>query len=95
MAPVMALARSEATKAAKFATSRKVGKRLSSVPLRARSASIASTVLRALPGHPIELVERAPGEEDPRSLTGEGTGDRAADRTAASVDHRALVLQQH
>ena len=54
MAPVIALARSEATKAAKFATSASVGRRLSNVPVRARSASMASTVVPARVAKPLK-----------------------------------------
>ena len=52
-------------------------------------------------GHPTgeaDLLERRPGaasEEDLRPLAGEGPGDRAADRAAASVDHGVLLLEQH
>ena len=38
---------------------------------------------------------QAPGEENRGSLAREGACDSAADRTAGSVDHRNLVLQQH
>lgn len=152
MAPVIALARSEATKAVKFATSASVGKRFSNVPVHARSASMFSTVGRPAQGqlrerralhvkgadgierdvdaarfcrhligvlidglfvkgvnfrclgdssccrnlfdHCIEFCSRPTGKEDLRSLTREGTGYRAANRTAA-VDYSVLVLKQH
>jgi hypothetical protein len=45
--------------------------------------------------YPVELAPGTPGEEDRRSLTCEGPGDGAADRTTASIDHSGLVLQQH
>jgi hypothetical protein len=54
MAPVIALARSEATKAAKFATSASVGKRFSNVAVRARSASMASTVVPTRSAKPLK-----------------------------------------
>jgi len=47
------------------------------------------------PGHFVKLGESPPGKEDLRSLTCEGAGYRAADRTTASVDHSVLVLKQH
>ncbi len=47
------------------------------------------------PGHLFELGGAAAGEVDLRSLTGEDTGHRAADRASPSVDDRVLVLEQH
>ncbi len=48
-----------------------------------------------LSGHVVELGESAPGKEYLRSLTGEGTGYRAANRATATVNHRVLTLKQH
>ena len=54
IAPVIALARSEATKAAKSATSSRVGRRFSSVPVAARPASISPTVVPARSAKPLK-----------------------------------------
>ena len=50
-------------------------------------ADLLGDLLESLPG--------AAGEEDLRSLAGEGACDRTADRPARSVDHGVLVLEQH
>jgi hypothetical protein len=54
MAPIIALARSEATKAAKSATSASLGRRCSKVPVRRRSASMALTVMFARSAKPLK-----------------------------------------
>src|SRR5215210_1228093 len=46
-------------------------------------------------GDHVELCDGAPGEEYPRPLAGESTGDRAAHLSSASVDHGVLTLEQH
>jgi len=48
-----------------------------------------------LRGHLAELRLGATGEEDLGSLAGEGTGHRAADGAAPSVDDGVLVLEEH
>jgi hypothetical protein len=74
----------------------RIGVRVDGVPVkrvdfrRVGHTSCGGNVL----GHMVKLGERATGKEDPRSLTCEGTGDRAADRATASVDHSVLVLKR-
>ena len=74
IAPVIALARSEATKAAKSATSSRVGRRFSSVPVAARPASISPTVVPARSAKPAE------------DLAGMGCGRRFGDRIRPQAD---------
>jgi hypothetical protein len=54
MAPVIALARSEVTMAAKLPTSASVGKHFSNVPVSARCTSISSTVMPARLAKPLK-----------------------------------------
>lgn len=46
-----------------------------------------------LPRYPVELVQGAAGQKDPRPFPGEGAGDRAADGASRTVDHDVLALE--
>jgi hypothetical protein len=55
------------------------------------NASIGSDLL----GDRIDCFQPATGKEDVGPLTGEGSGDGTAYRTAGSVDHSVLSFEQH
>jgi hypothetical protein len=55
------------------------------------NASIVSDLL----GDRIDWFQHTTGKEDVGSLTGEGSGNSSAYRTAGSVDHGALSFEQH
>jgi hypothetical protein len=55
------------------------------------NASIGSDLL----GDRIDWFQHTTGKEDVGSLTGEGSGNSSAYRTAGSVDHGVLSFEQH
>jgi hypothetical protein len=55
------------------------------------NASIGSDLL----GDRIDWFQHTTGKEDVGSLTGEGSGNSPAYRTAGSVDHGVLSFEQH